>query len=675
RSVAAATNEKVRLFQTVGRILLDPNVADSDIRALVFQQIPQVDFRLAVDECERIMRPSDDTYFDLLGTRYSNIRQFAPGFLDAFVWRSNEDDNVFLDGIETIRQLNATGVRRVPNDAPLAFIPAKWKPYVIDKKGRISRRYYELCLLWEMRRALRSGNLWIEGSRRYTNPETYLIPTPRWSDLRAEACRQMKAPEDGSIRVEQRATQLDQLATALDQELAGKGKVRMEDGELTVGRLEAEERPASSEALEDLLVDRLPRIDLPTLLIEVDGWVSYRKSFTNAAGGDKLKPTLLPALYAGILAQSGNFGLTQMARMSDLTYQQLVWLTNWYLREETLRAATTQLVNYHHRLPLSKVLGGGMVSSSDGQRFPVSVKTSNATPLPRYFGYGRGLTYYTWTSDQYSQFGTKVIPATMRDATVVLDEILDNETELPLFEHSTDTSGYTEIVFALFDLLGLQFAPRIRDLGVQRLYRFDKHTSYGQVDALLKGRLNADLILNHWDDLLRLTGSLKLGWVTASLLISKLHAMPRQNTLVKALQEYGRLIKTVFVLRYLGSEDYRRQISLQLNKGEMIHSLRRFLFVAQEGYIRKRHHEDQLNQASCLNLVTNAVIVWNSVYMWEILRQLKREGHPVDEGDVKHLSPARYEHINVFGKYHFPVAEELDRKHLRPLRPAGSEAA
>jgi hypothetical protein len=107
----------------------------------------------------------------------------------------------------------------------------------------------------------------------------------------------------------------------------------------------------------------------------------------------------------------------------------------------------------------------------------------------------------------------------------------------------------------------------------------------------------------------------------------------------------------------------------------MLHSLRRFLFVAHEGHIRKRHHEDQLNQASCLNLVTNAVIVWNSVYMWEALEQLKREGHQIDESDVKHLSPARYEHINVFGKYQFPVTDELDRKQLRPLRPAGAEAA
>ena len=131
------------------------------------------------------------------------------------------------------------------------------------------------------------------------------------------------------------------------------------------------------------------------------------------------------------------------------------------------------------------------------------------------------------------------------------------------------------------------------------------------------------------------------------------------------------MVKTIFVLRYLGSEEYRRRINLQLNKGEAMHALRRFLFVAHEGQIRRRHLEEQLNQAGCLNLVTNAVVVWNTVYMAAALEQLRAEGHPVDEADVKHLSPARYEHINVFGKYAFPVAEELGRKQLRPLRRPG----
>ena len=167
-----------------------------------------------------------------------------------------------------------------------------------------------------------------------------------------------------------------------------------------------------------------------------------------------------------------------MSDIAELSSRQLAWCSTWYLREETLKAAVAQIVNYQHRQPLAQFWGGGTLSSSDGQRFPVAVKARRATALPRYFGFGRGITHYTWTSDQYSPHGTKVIPSTVRDATYVLDEILDNETELPIEEHATDTAGYTELIFALFDLLGLQFLPRIRDMSDQRLYRVDRGVHY-----------------------------------------------------------------------------------------------------------------------------------------------------------------------------------------------------
>ncbi len=280
---------------------------------------------------------------------------------------------------------------------------------------------------------------------------------------------------------------------------------------------------------------------------------------------------------------------------------------------------------------------------------------------------GAGVTFYTWTSDQSNQYGVKVTISTLRDAPCVLDEILDNETELPIVEHATDTAGFTELVFGLFDLLGLQFSPRIRDLGDQRLYRLDRSRSYGAVELLLKGTINCELILRHWDDLLRIAGSLKLGWVTASLFVTKLQAHPRQNVLARALQEYGRLAKTIFILRYLQSEDYRRRIHTQLNKGESLHALRQFLFFANEGLVRQRQPEDQTNQASCLTLVTNAVVTWNTVYMMEALAALRRRGELIADDDLVHLSPALFAHINPYGKYRFEIPEE-DTPTRRPLR-------
>jgi len=94
---------------------------------------------------------------------------------------------------------------------------------------------------------------------------------------------------------------------------------------------------------------------------------------------------------------------------------------------------------------LARHWGDGTLSSSDGQRFPVRGKVRNASALPRYFGYGEGITFYSWSSDQFSQYGTKVISSTIRDATYVLDEILNNETDLTILEHTTDTAGYTDL--------------------------------------------------------------------------------------------------------------------------------------------------------------------------------------------------------------------------------------
>jgi TnpA family transposase len=323
-----------------------------------------------------------------------------------------------------------------------------------------------------------------------------------------------------------------------------------------------------------------------------------------------------------------------------------------------LEDAVAAVVNLHHRLPLSALWGGGMLTSSDGQRFPVDVKARNAAALPRYFGYGRGVTFYSWTSDQFTQYGTKVIPATVRDATYVLDEILGNETELPIAEHVVDTLGFAEVVFALFSALGVRFSPRIRDVADQRLWRLEGAEDTDFFGTLLKGKIDEKLILRHWDDTLRVAGSLKMGWVTSSLLVSRLQARPRKNAFTRALQEYGRLEKTIFLLRYAESEDLRKRIGRQLNKGEELHALRRFLFFAHEGHVRKRQPEEQTEQALCLNLLTDALILWNTARYREIIERLRAEGFPVNDEDLTHLSPTRYGHVNPYGPYRFDLGDD-----------------
>ena len=105
-------------------------------------------------------------------------------------------------------------------------------------------------------------------------------------------------------------------------------------------------------------------------------------------------------------------------------------------------------------------------------------------------------------------------------------------------------------------------------------------------------------------------------------------------------------------------------------KCESPHALRRFLFFANEGEVRRRQPDEQLNQASCLNLVVNAVVAWNTVYMAVALQQVRTEEQTVREDDVRHLAPTRYGHVNPYGTYHFEVDGTAPHDELRPLRRA-----
>ena len=666
---AVAINEKVRLFQHMGEVVLDPNVDDAQVRPAIFERIPREDLETAVTDCERLIRPAQDESHDFFAARYSYIRQFAPAFIQTFTFRSHQAKASLLEAVQLLRQLNESGKRRVPKAAPTDFVKAAWKSLVLNDEGQIQRRHYELCVLWELRLALRSGAVWIEGGRRYANPESYLIPREKWPDLRREFCQMASIPQAGQQRLQALSDLLDEELRQLSETLKQKAHIRLEDDEIVISPLEAEAQPERLKTLKALVAQCLPQVELAELITEVDQLTRFSESLVHTDGKPSRIENTEVYLYASILAQACNLGPASMARVANLSYESLLWHTNWFLDETTLPKAITTLVNYHHQLPLTQAWGGGTLSSSDGQRFPVAVKNTQAASLPRYFGYGKGVTFYTWLSDQFSQYGSKVIPSTNRDATYLLDGIQDNETELKILEHTTDTAGYTEVVFAFFDLCGFRFSPRIRDLADQQLYSLQRHFADPSLKPLFKGRIQQHLIVECWDDMLRISASQKFGWVTASLFMNKLRSLPEPNRIWQAFQEYGRLVKTIFILQYLNRKDYRRRINRQLNKGESVHSLRRYLLFARQGELRQRHAEGLENQANCLTLLTNAVVVWNTVYMSAALDYIQQQGFAIEEADKAHLSPARFEHINPYGKIDFDIPKTKAMKGLRQLRP------
>ncbi|MDB5233227.1 MAG: Tn3 family transposase [Hymenobacter sp.] len=662
-AIRQAREMALRVFAEVARTVVDEQIPAGLVREAVFETIPREQVEQALQAYYALSDTRLDSPLAFLLRRYAHLKQFSASLLRQVSFASAFAGDRFAEALALVVDLQ-TGVRRkLPADAPADFITPSWYGFVHPQQAP-ERLPYELCVLATLRERLRSGDVFVPGSRKYADLESYLIPAAQWPGLRGEVLRQLGLPADPRQRLHARLAELEGLLPQVTALLAEGGEVRLEDGELVLTALQAEELPASLQALDEQIRARMPAVELTDILVEVDGWTGFSELLREASGGGQEGPE---PVYAALLAAACNIPLSDMARSTGLDYQTVWWATHQFLHEQPLRAATTRVVNQQHRQWLARHWGGGGLSSSDGQRFPVSGAVRNAKALPRYFGYGRGVTFYTHTADHYAQYGSKVIPATERDATYVLDEVLGNETDVVILEHATDTHGYTDLIFGLFDLLGLQYSPRLRDIGDQKLCRIrGRELSYPGLH--FTGHVQPGYIEARLDDLLRIAGSFKLGYVTASLFIGKLQAYPRQHNLTYVLQQYGRLIKTNFILRYLLSQPLRRKIHTQLNKGERLHALRVFLWFGGGGLIRRKQEEAQQEVVGALNLVTNLVVLWNTVYLQQVVQTLRAEGVEVRDEDLARLSPARYEHINRLGKYTFPRQVEVEPNGLRSLR-------
>ena len=496
---ATSQNEKVRLLAAeLLDILLDPQIPDAGVRTTIWQrQPPELLAQVAV-EAKEIARPADDNHYPQLDDAYRHVRTFAPDVLDALVLNGSGAVAELMDAIDLLRELNRSGRRAVPAGAPVSFAPSSWRKLVVREDGRIDRHQWELCVLSQLRLALRSGDAWVAGSRRYQPIDSYLIPTPEWERRRHEYAQDLAMPLDFTERVATLACDLEREADALEEALEHDPHVEIDEG----GQLrlldpeEDEETPAPEDRpLGRIIAPRITDVDIPDLLVDINHLTGFMHFFTHAAGGQTRTPDIDRHIYATLIAHAENHPFSRFAQACGLTKAKLDYADHWYVRDDTLVPANAAIVDFIFNHPLAREIGDGSFSSSDGRRVQVTAhRSQQARALPRYFGLGRGVTFYTWTSDQHSHYASRVVRTSLRDATYVLDGILDNQTELPISKHTTDTAGYSDLIFGLFDLLELDFCPHLAGLPDRRLYHLLGMQRDTKARRLLNHPINTELI-------------------------------------------------------------------------------------------------------------------------------------------------------------------------------------
>jgi TnpA family transposase len=198
--------------------------------------------------------------------------------------------------------------------------------------------------------------------------------------------------------------------------------------------------------------------------------------------------------------------------------------------------------------------------------------------------------------------------------------------------------------------------------------------AYPGIAPLLGKRIRADVIREHWAEVLRLVASLKAGHVAPSVMLRKLAAYERQNQIDIALQEIGKIERTIFMLDWLENPSLRRRCQAGLNKSEQRHALTQAICTFRQGRIIDRSHEAQQYRASGLNLVIAAIVYWNSTYMADAIAHLQSVGTVVPDELMAHTSPVGWEHIAFSGDFLWDrAAQATSRKALNIL--AQSRAA
>jgi len=605
-------------------------------------------------------------FYSELEVRKATVSRFLPALLRVIQFDANPAAEPLVQALQWLQQ-------KPGHDPPTAIVSKAWQRHVMKDGGKVNATAYAFCALDKLRGALRRRDVFVSPSWRYADPRAGLLAGAEWENARPIVCRSLSLTAQPEATLATLTYELDETYRRVAARLAENDAVRFETvgdkTELVLSPLEALEEPPSLVALRNEIKARMPRVDLPEILLEIAARTGCMDAFTHLTERTARAANLTTSLCAVLMAEACNTGPEPLVRqdIAALKRDRLLWVDQNYVREDTLVACNAVLVAAQNRIALARTWGGGDVASADGMRFVVPVRTIHAGPNPKYFNRGRGVTWYNLLSDQRTGLNAITVPGTLRDSLVLLAVVLEQQTEMQPTQIMTDTGAYSDVVFGLFRLLGYRFSPRLADIGGTRFWRIDAEADYGDLNALARQRVNLERITPHWDDVLRLVGSLKLGLVPAMGIMRTLQVDERPTRLAQAVAEIGRIDKTIHALNFIDDEARRRDTLLQLNLGEGRHSLAREVFHGKRGELFQRYREGQEDQLSALGLVVNMIVLWNTLYMNAVLAQLRSEAFLVRPEDEARLSPFGHEHINMLGRYSFSVPEAVARGELRPL--------
>jgi TnpA family transposase len=556
----------------------------------------------------------------------------------------------------------------IDKTAPVDFLPFEHQTALTSQDGTFRVSLYKAQLFIAIADAIRSGALNLSHSDKYRSLEEYLIPKSDWEASRADYLQRSQLEDFKDCK-----TALNKLDEALHlryQEAnanlkAGKNpnlKIRA-DGTFHVSTPRIEE--TESLPLGVFFPERkyIPLLEVLSTVAKatkfLDEFEHWQVKYQRAKPPQK-------AFFAGIIGYGCDIGHRKLAQISKkIDENELETVVNWYFSLQNVQGANDRILQMMDRMNLPNVYRRDddiLHTSSDGQKFEVAVDSLNANYSFKYLGKEKGVSVVTFLDMREFLWHSTVISSSEREAAYVIDGLMHNDV-VKSDVHSTDSHGYSKIIFAVTYLLGFEFAPRIKGLGRKQLHAFKQRKDYYEQNCeLLPGHfIREGLIEEQWNNVLRFIATIRLKVTTASQLFKRLNSYSKQHPLYQALQEFGKAPETFFILKYVNDLPFRQAIEKQLNRVEGSNKFSKAVSFGHNQEFTQAEKEDQEIAESCRRLIKNAIICWNYLYL---ARELSKEQDETRRSEiieaVRNGSISTYKHVNLHGEFDFSDEKMVD---------------
>ena len=598
----------------------------------------------------------DASYFDVLEEQSKRLQKRVSAIIKLLDFKGTQEAEPLMQAITRFRETDG----RLGSSPPLDFL-SKSESENIHEGGLIRTSLYKCLLFVYMAKAIKSGKIDLKHSYRFRALHDYLIDPAYWAKNKDRILKECGMQEfvDGARYMEKLKFALNQSFQDVNaRNLSGQNGYLSLDAS---GRVKVR-TPRAEGKHKEFISSALTRpgfVPILQVMREIDRLTGFSKQFTHfSVKSHKMRPTQ-EMLIAGLIGKGCNIGVRKIANISKgISEHNLRNVVNWYFDLSNIHAANQKIVEAIGKLALANnylAEPDRIHSSSDGRKVGVSVDSLLANYSFKYFGKDKGVSIYTFIDERQSLFYSTVISASDREAAFVIDGLMQND--LPMQRiHSTDTHGYTETIFAATHLIGTAFAPRFRKIGQQTIYGFSTKKTYQKKGyKILPSRtINQKLILQHWDDILRFIATIKTNHTTASQLFKRLSSYAQDHPLYKALKEFGRIIKSQYILTYCDNVELRQQVQKQLNRIELANKFSHAVFFDNDQAFQVGTKEEQETATASKVLIQNSIVLWNYLYLSDIILNTD------DKDERKELislirqgSVLTWRHINLRGEYDF----------------------